>query len=282
MGKHPITAVVAGLAIAAFAIHARAEEPAGQQPITFYGTEMKREDQVSIKEFKNFARSHGQANYVISKSALLDYEGTGDVILADYGLDRATAEKAAAEIPGKAKVLEFRVLPQAVSDKKGVAVFRIPLLATEDSIGGDVWVRTATNPPQRIEQRVVLSSLKPNLANQFKFVGFTDKETGLAYCVEQCTRLDLVSGQKTPLAATKGEDAAGIRRSVDNLLNKEKAGACKNGMSSDEILNVDNQGYYRGICPAKGNEILHVQLKKDSGRWKVLNSDWQTPMIRQK
>lgn len=104
----------------------------------------------------------------------------------------------------------------------------------------------------------------------------------MAYCLDECTRFDLVSGQKTALAATKGEDAAGIRKSIDNLLTREDAEACKNTMSPDQILNVDKEGFYRGVCPAKGNQVLQVQLKKDSGRWKVINSTWQQPMAAPK
>lgn len=276
MGKHKIAAVAA-MAVMFVALSApgvRAEDQANPL-LTFYGVEMKREPEITLKEFKNYTRSHGQANFVVTKSPLLYYEGDGDVILASYELDRDAAQKAADELPGKGKVLELHVNPSAVSVKKGVAVYKLPLLPTENSRMGDVWVRAGTNAPQRIEKGVVLTSTNPNIANLFKFIGYTDKETGLAYCLDECTRLDLVSGQRSPLNPTKGEDAAGIRRSIDNLLTKEDANDCKSKMASDQILNVDKDGYYRGVCPAKGNQVLQVQLKKDSGRWKVINSSWQ-------
>ena len=82
MGKHKITAIMAGLMIAVFAACAGAEEATNGQALTFYGVEMKRDNQITLKEAKDFARSHGQANYVISKTPLVSYEGTGDVILA--------------------------------------------------------------------------------------------------------------------------------------------------------------------------------------------------------
>jgi len=279
MGKHPITtAIILAAAVAAnlTSVTAMAGDAPEAKPLTFYGAEMKREAQITLKEFNSYARSHGQADFVISKSPFVSYEGDGDVILATIETDQAAAQKVADELPGKGKVLEIQVLPTAVSAKKGVAVYKLPLLVTDDALMGDVWVKAGSNEPKILAKNVVLTSTKPNLANQFKFVGFADRETALAYCLDDCTRYDLVSGQKSALAATKGEDAAGIRRSIDNLLTREDAEACKNKMSSDQILNVDKEGFYRGVCPAKGNQILQVQLKKDSGRWKVINSDWQT------
>lgn len=285
MGKHPITAFVAAaavLAAGAFVSPIHAGDAPEAAALTFYGAEMKREPEITLKEFNSYARSHGQADFVISKSALVTYEGDGDVILAALETDQAAAQKAADELPGKGKVLAINVLPSALSTKKGVAVYKLPLLVTEDGRMGDVWVKAGSNAPQQIAKNVVLNSTKANVANLFKFVGFADKETALAYCLDDCTRYDLVSGQKSALTATKGEDAAGIRRSIDNLLTKEDAEVCKNKMSSDQILNVDKEGFYRGVCPAKGNQVLQVQLKKDSGRWKIINSDWQKPQAAPK
>src|SRR5262249_55481620 len=111
----------------------------------------------------------------------------------------------------------------------------------------------------------------------FKFVGFTDNEGALAYCLDECTRYDLVNGNKTPLAPTNKTDVAGIHTSVDELLTKQGATACKSNMSVDLIQNLDKNGFYRGVCPTKGNEALEVKLKKSSGSWKVVNSPWQEP-----
>jgi hypothetical protein len=269
------------MALTLFAAGARADEQNSNPLLTFYAVEMKREPQVTLKEFRNYARSHGQANFVVSKSPFVSYEGDGDVIIASYEPTRDAAQKLAEEIPTKGQVLELRLSPSAVSEKKGVAVYKLPLMMTEDAWMGDIWVRAGANPAQRIEKNVVISSTNPNIANLFKFVGYPDKETGVAYCLDECSRLDLVTGNRTPLTATKGEDAAGIRRSIDNLLTKEDAEACKNTMA-DQILNVDKEGYYRGVCPSKGNQVLQVQLKKDSGRWKIINSSWQAPLTIKK
>lgn len=279
MGKHQITAMVAGLVLAMAASAAvRAEEAANNtnsQALTFYGVEMKRDDQITLKEFQKFARSHGQANYVLSESPLISYEGTGDVILSSYGLDKAEQEKIASEIPSKGKVLEIQVSPSALSTKRGVGLYKLPLLSTEDSNGGDVWVKAGNNAPQKVESRVVLNSNKPNVANMFKFLGFTDHEGALAYCLDDCMRYDLVNGNKTPLQKPTNVDAAGIHRSIDGLLGKEGADTCKGKMTNDTIQNAGNNGYYRGVCPTKGNQVLEVQLQKDSGRWKVINSTWE-------
>jgi hypothetical protein len=246
------------------------------EPLTFYGVEMKRDAEISLKEFEKYARSHGQANYVLSRTPFVDYEGTGDVILASYETDRAAAEKLAEEIPGKGHVLEIRVQPVAVSEKRGVAVFKLPLLRTEKSTSGDIWVRAGKNEPQRIEKRVVLGSLEPNISGLFKFVGFSDRESALVYCLDECRRYDLVSGVTSPEKRISGVEAAGIHRSVDNLLAKEGQEACKGKMTGDFIQNADKSGYYRGICPVKGSQpVLEVRLKRDSGRWQVINHAWQ-------
>ncbi|HEX5036764.1 MAG TPA: hypothetical protein VFX30_06365 [bacterium] len=278
MGKHQITAVMVGLMMAVFAVPAVAgeEAPTGR-PLTFYGVEMKREDKITLNEAKKFARSHGQANYVLSKTPLVSYEGTGDVFLASYGLDRAEQEKAAAEIPGKGKILEIQVLPSAVSAKKDVGIYKLPIVRTEDSIGGDVWVRAGSNTPQMIAKAVLISSTRTDLTNLFRFIGFTDKEGALAYCLDQCVRYDLVNGTKTPLPPANKVDVAGIHTSVDELLTKQGDSVCKSKMNVDTIQNVDKNGYYRGLCTAKGNQVLEVQLKKSSGSWKVLKSTWEQP-----
>jgi hypothetical protein len=281
MGKHPITAIVAGLVVAAFgtalAVRAGADEAKPNQALTFYGVEMKRQDNITLKEAKNFARSHGQANYVISKTPLVNYEGTGDVILSSYGLDRAEQEKLAATIPGKGKILEINVLPSVMSTKKGVGVYKLPIVRTEDSIGGDVWVQAGSNPPQMLAKAVMISTTRPRVSNLFKFVGFADNESALAYCLEDCTRFDLVSGNKTPLAPTNKVDAAGIHTSVDDLLGKQGVANCRSQMTVDIIQNVDKNGFYRGFCPTKGDQALEVQLRKSSGSWKVVNSSWLQP-----
>jgi hypothetical protein len=282
MGKHQITAIMAGLVIAVFAVRAGADEATNGQALTFYGVEMKREDQITLNEAKKFASSHGQANYVISKSPFVSYEGTGDVILASYGLDRAEQEKVATEIPSKGKVIEIQIQPSAVSAKKGVGIYKLPIIRTEDSVGGDVWVRAGSNPPQMLAKAVVINTMKPNVANLFRFVGFTDKEGALAYCLDQCTRYDLVSGIKTPLPPTDKVDVAGIHTSVDELLTKQGDDSCKSKMDVDLIQNVDKNGYYRGQCTTKGNQVLEVRLKKSSGSWKVLNSAWQPPVQTRK
>ena len=254
----------------------RAADVQTAEPLTFYGVEMKRDGEISLKEFKKYARSHGQANFVISKTPFVGYEGTGDVILASYETDRAAAEKLAEEIPGKGKVLEIRVQPFAVSEKRGVAVFKLPVLRTEKSTDGDIWVRAGRNEPQRIEKRVVLGSLEPNISGLFKFVGFSDRESALVYCLDECQRYDLVSGNKTPEKKINSVEAAGIHRSVDGLLTKEGQETCKGKMIGDFIQNADKSGYYRGICNAKATEpVLEVRLKRDSGRWQVINHTWQ-------
>ncbi len=244
-------------------------------PISFYGVEMKRDDHITFKDFKNYARSHGQANYVVSKSPWIDYEGTGDVILASYGPDIAAANNAVGSIPGGGKVLEIHVKPAIISPNKGVAVYKLPLLPTNDSMMGDVWLLTG-NTPQEIEKGVILSSSVPNISGLLKLVGFTDNEGALVYCKDDCTRYDLVTGAKTPQAAINGVEAAGIHRSVEGLLSKGDVDACKGKMTADFIQNADKNGYYRGFCKAKApTPILEVRLKRDSGRWKVVDSVWQ-------
>lgn len=269
--------MITGLLISIFAASVGAEEAANSQALTFYGVEMKREDQITLSEAKKFARAHGQANYVISKTPFVSYEGTGDVILASYGLDRADQEKVASEVPGKGKVIEIQILPSAVSPKKGVGIYKLPIVRTEDSIGGDVWVRSGSNTPQMLAKAVMISSTRTDLSNLFRFIGFTDKEGALAYCVEQCVRYDLVNGSRTPLPPTNKVDVAGIHTSVNQLLTKQGEATCKSQMNVDMIKNVEKNGYYRGLCPTKGNQILEVQLKKSSGEWKVLNSSWEQP-----
>lgn len=287
MGKHhTMTAMIAGLVVVtAFGVglpvSAGAEEISTGQPITFYGVEMKREDKITVTEAKNFARSHGQANQVISKSPFVSYEGTGDVILASYGLDRAEQEKLIATIPGKGKILEFQVQPSVLSAKKGIGIYKLPILKGDEWTGGDVWVRAGSNTPQLLTKAAVITSSKPNVANTFRFVGFTEKETGLAYCLDECTRYDLVNGSKTPLPPTNRVDVAGIHTSVDDLLIKQGNSDCKSKMDVDLIQNVDKNGYYRGHCTAKNNQVLEVQLKKASGSWKVLKSAWQQPQMAQ-
>jgi hypothetical protein len=272
-----IATLFLGLAgVAGAAMEAQAVQVQTAEPLIFYGVEMKRDDEISLKEFEKYARSHGQANFVVSKTPFVSYEGDGDVILASYETDRAAADRLAEEIPGKGKVLEIRVQPVAVSEKRGVALFKIPVLRTEKSTDGDVWVRAGKNEPQRIEKRVVLGSLEPNISGLFKFVGFSDRESAIVYCLDECQRYDLVSGIKTPEKKINSVEAAGIHRSVDGLLAKEGQEACKGNMIGDFIQNADKSGFYRGICKAKGNQpVLEVRLKRDSGRWQVINHTWQ-------
>jgi hypothetical protein len=114
------------------------------------------------------------------------------------------------------------------------------------------------------------------MSGLFKFVGFSDRESALVYCLDECQRYDLVSGNKTPEKKINSVEAAGIHRSVDGLLTKEGQDACKGNMIGDFIQNAEKSGYYRGICKAKGNQpVLEVRLKRDSGRWQVINHNWQ-------
>jgi len=245
---------------------------ASAAPLALYGVEMTRQDAVMLKDFKNYARAHGRAEFVVSKSSKIDYEGTGDVILADYTTDKDAAEKTAAEIPGGAKVLEIRVQPSLTS-KRNVSVYKLPLLKTEDSVLGDIWIQAGSNPPQKIESGVVMSSSKPNIANLFKLVGFSDKGSWLVYCLDECVRYDLVTASKSPQEKINNVEASGIRRSIDNLLDKDKS--CSKKLTFDFMQNADINGYYRGICPAKKTDnVLEVRLKRDSGRWQVVNSSW--------
>ena len=281
--KYRVAVVVAGLIMSLFgATRTIAAESSSGQAITFFGVEMKRDDQITLKEAKDFARSHGQANYVISKNPFVNYEGSGDVILSSYGLDRAEQEQIASQIPGKGKVLEISVLPSVLSSKENIGLYKLPIVRTEDFVGGDVWVRSGSNKPQMLAKGIVISTSKSNIANLFKFVGFTDNESALAYCLDECMRYDLANGNKTPLAPAEKVDVAGIHTSVDKLLDKEGAEDCKSQMTVDLIQNVGKNGFYRGVCATKGNQALEVQLRKSSGSWKVTNSSWVQPPARVK
>ena len=171
-----------------------------------------------------------------------------------------------------AKTLEIHIQPSLAS-KRGVGIYKLPLLKTEDSLMGDIWIQAGSNEPQKIESGVVISSKKPNIANLFKLVGFSDKSSWVVYCLDECVRYDLVTGTKTAQPDISGVEASGIRRSIDNLADKDKD--CSKKLTNDFIQNADNNGYYRGICPSKGSQnVLEVRLQRDSGRWKVVNSSW--------
>lgn len=179
---------------------ARAARVTTTEPLTFYGVEIRRQPQITIGEFEEFSKKNPQASAVLWRYPRVEYEGSGEVILAGYSPDRREAEGIGKEVPGS-KIIEIGVSPAFTPERRSFAVYLMPQVGGEDGVAGDVWVRVGREPARLVQREVGLGyadAERNKLA--FKVVKVDKDERGFTYCTEDCFHYDLEEGHATAAA----------------------------------------------------------------------------------
>jgi hypothetical protein len=163
--------------------------------LLFYGVEMARNEHLMLYEFEDYAEKHPKAVSFIWKTEKVRYAGEGSVILAGYATDRAEAQRVMKSAPGS-KILKIEVLPSTISPSGKISVYAVPVAGSEDSVGGDIWVKVGKGQPRRIEKDVLIGHVSPENTEVFRVENFSSDDSSFVYCLGECIRLDVKTGAK--------------------------------------------------------------------------------------